>query len=126
MPPPKAVFCWHVRRLFKRGTFFERMQSGELTPVTKDHNPASAKMNQLLGTESQIVIYQNAAGVKVALVHQFVHPDGSLGGHGLPDPKWLLFENVTYVPLLPPEGGIKRVWFLLCEWLCGVWYKIFG
>lgn len=33
-----------------------------------------------------------------ALVHQYVRPDGSLGGSGQPDPKLLIEEGVTYIP----------------------------
>ena len=33
---------------------------------------------------------------KVALVHQVVLPDGSLGASGLPDPKELLVEDTVW------------------------------
>ncbi len=35
---------------------------------------------------------------KVALVHQYLRPDGRIGASGMPDPKWLLGEGEILVP----------------------------
>jgi len=41
-------------------------------------------MNQPAGTRSQIAHYFDAAGRKVAIVHQYVLPDCTYGGSGKP------------------------------------------
>ena len=48
------------------------------------------------GTRSQMVAYVDASGQRVALVHQYLRPDGTLGGSGRPDPKLLIEGGVTY------------------------------
>jgi hypothetical protein len=70
-----------------------------------------------------MVSYQDANHIEVALVHQYVKPDGTLGGHGYPDPKRLLIGQTFYIPKLAPESGIARKLFLTVEWLLGVLYK---
>jgi hypothetical protein len=47
-------------------------------------------------TKSQIVAYINSNGQQVALVHQYLKPDGTLGGSCKPDPKELLLGGVLY------------------------------
>ena len=34
---------------------------------------------------------------KVAMVHQYLRPDGTLGASGLPDPKRLLVNDLLYI-----------------------------
>jgi hypothetical protein len=48
-------------------------------------------------THSQIVRYFDPEGQKVAVVHQYLKPDNTLGGSGQPDPKWLLIGGVMYI-----------------------------
>jgi hypothetical protein len=43
----------------------------------------------------------DAKGHKVAVVHQYVRRDGSLGGSGNPDPKMLLEAGNLYRVLRP-------------------------
>lgn len=38
---------------------------------------------------SQTVEYFTKNGQRVARVHQYLRPDGTIGGKGRPDPKWL-------------------------------------
>jgi hypothetical protein len=42
---------------------------------------------------SQIIEYFDAEGTRVALVDQYLRPDGTLGGSGRPDPKRVLVGN---------------------------------
>jgi hypothetical protein len=56
---------------------------------TGQPNPAS---NQPVGTESQIVYYSRD-GMPVAIVHQYVLPDRTLGASGRPDPKWVVVRG---------------------------------
>lgn len=50
------------------------------------------------GTRSQIVYYLDAAGYRVAVVHQYVLPDDTIGGSGQPDPKYLRHGGIIYQP----------------------------
>ena len=87
-----------IRRLFNDGEFLARVQRGELTEalVTESHpSPPRASLPDC--TRSQILAYFDPQGVKVALIHQYLRPDGSLGASGRPDPKKLLLDGVLYV-----------------------------
>ena len=44
-------------------------------------------------TLSQIVKYLDASGRPVAVVHQYLLANGTLGASGRPDPKWLLHDG---------------------------------
>lgn len=62
-------------------------------------------MNQLPGTVSQRVEYWDTVQgrlVKIATVHRYVRPDGTLGASGLPDPKRVLHDGVLYAPHVKP------------------------
>ncbi|MEK7692793.1 MAG: hypothetical protein AAB349_01210, partial [Chloroflexota bacterium] len=48
------------------------------------------------GTVSHIVRYFDKGGRVVAIVHEFVLPDGSRGGSGRPDPKWVRIGPRAY------------------------------
>lgn len=43
-----------------------------------------------------MVSYVDDAGHRIFLVHLYVRLDGSIGGSGLPDPKWLFENGVVY------------------------------
>ena len=55
-----------------------------------------------LGSRSQIVAYRVPGLGKVALVHQYVRPDGTVRGR--PDPKYLVIEGVMYALHLKPPS----------------------
>jgi len=49
------------------------------------------------GTRSQILhYYTRDLKIKVAIVHQYLRPDGTLGGSGKPDPKQVFDDGVIY------------------------------
>lgn len=39
------------------------------------------------------MVYYSVAGDPVAIVHQYVLPDGMLGASGRPDPKWVIVRG---------------------------------
>jgi len=47
------------------------------------------------GTRSQMVAYFDGVR-RVALVHRYLRPDGTVGASGMPDPKELLDGGVLY------------------------------
>lgn len=52
------------------------------------------------GSQSQIVAYRLPDIGKIALVHQYVRPDGKIRGR--PDPKYLVVDGVLYALHLKP------------------------
>jgi hypothetical protein len=49
-------------------------------------------------TRSLTVSYVNGSGERIFLVHIYLRHDGSIGGSGKPDPKWLFEDGVVYIP----------------------------
>src|SRR5258707_1282052 len=94
--PRKYVPAWKIQELFNRGNYWRRMQQGEFTAVLKKDVLAPRKSWLPSGTRSQLVAYYNSAGTKIAIVHQYLKPDGTLGASGRPDPKLLLHRKVLY------------------------------
>ena len=45
------------------------------------------------GTRSQMVWYLGQDGQKLILVHQYLLPDGTIGGSGRPDPKRMVLDD---------------------------------
>jgi hypothetical protein len=111
---------WELRCRFNRGRYFERLQAGEFKTQTKIQKPNKKSM-QPAGTQSHIVLYFDpVTNEEIAKVHQYVLPDGSLGGHGLPDPKHLKVGDIRFKQkegpvekkdpsLFFPEGSVWRV-----------------
>ncbi len=91
--PARRTTPEEVRRLFNDGGYYEKLQRGELFAVLESSRPASAEAGQPAGTTSEIHVYFDLEMLRVAVVHQYVLPDGSLGGSGRPDPKRLLLDN---------------------------------
>ena len=77
----------------------EAALSGEVTTVLRsDRHPTRPKAGEPVCTRSQLVTYFDSSGRRIAIVHQYLRQDGSLGASGLPDPKWLIHEGEVLVP----------------------------
>jgi hypothetical protein len=64
----------------------KKAEDGELLQVVEREAPARRQANQPAGTKSRMVWYVDTDRVKIALVHEYRHPVGSIGGSGRPDP----------------------------------------
>jgi hypothetical protein len=71
---------------YERAILEKRARAG--TPYKDDPGPS----REPPGTRSQSVPYF-LMGVKIAVCHQYVRPDGSLGASGLPDPKLVEYQG---------------------------------
>lgn len=91
-PPIKRVTKGELRAIFNR-LYLADVLAGRLTEIIASDGRANPRMDQPTGTRSQIVHYFDAAGRKVAIIHQYVLPDGTYGGSGKPDPKMVLDEH---------------------------------
>jgi hypothetical protein len=79
------------RQRFRETGILERILNGELHADIFRNSLAKPSAGQPPGTRSQMVRYRDRAdGTTVVIVHRYLLPDGTLGGSGLPDPKWLL------------------------------------
>ncbi len=86
-----------LRERFAEGDYLNRAAQGEFgCCLRRERTPDS--IDEPPGTRSLAVSYVNAAGERVFIVHLYLRPDGSIGGSGKPDPKWLFEDGVVYIP----------------------------
>ena len=81
-----------LRQRFSALGILQQLGLGELIAVVRHENQARPESQQPPGTRSQRVAYMRGNQL-VAIVHQYVLPDGRIGASGLPDPKWLRDGN---------------------------------
>jgi hypothetical protein len=102
--PLKRVSKKELRDLFNRGAYCEKAQLGKVEEdIERSSNIAQElcrKLGMPLGSQSQIVAYRIPGMGKVALVHQYVRPDGTV--RGKPDPKYLVIDGVMHALHLKP------------------------
>jgi hypothetical protein len=97
-PPTCVISAAELRQMFQTHDFLGRLERGELTPrLIRERQLTVAKPGLPQGTQSQIIAYDDAGGVMVAVVHQYLLQDGSIGASGLPDPKRLLVNGLLYI-----------------------------
>ena len=78
--------------MFNERKLWERAQAGEYDQlIVRDGHPAAPLADEPFCTCSQII------AAIIAVVHQYLRQDGTLGAGGLPDPKRLLAEGVLHV-----------------------------
>ena len=83
-----------IREIFNREQFYQQTLDGRMKAVIKkDRQPDSPPPGEPVCTRSQIVLYYDQDNRWVALVHQYLRRDGTLGGSGKPDPKRLQYAN---------------------------------
>jgi hypothetical protein len=82
-----------MRQRFNDGQFYERTVSGELViKLRKSKHRDTPPTGEPVCTHSQILVYY-LGDSPVAIVHQYLRPDGSIGASGRPDPKWLALPD---------------------------------
>jgi hypothetical protein len=103
---PRVLLSEHDLRLrFNNGRYAELVAYGVLREqVIRNGHPAPERSGQPFCTRSQMIDYVDANNQVVAKVHQYVRPDGTLGGSGRPDPKALREEGTFYIRD-PGDGG---------------------
>ena len=99
LPKKLAVSPDEIRAHFNCMRLYCKAARGCLLAVVQDEYRAPASANQLPGTVAQVVYYYeripNGSRRRIAIVHQYLQRDGSLGASGKPDPKWLLLSDCT-------------------------------
>src|SRR6266480_714786 len=93
----QRVTAQQLRQMFNDGDYWGKTARGELYVLKQvDRHPALPKANVPVCTRSQLLSYHDRSGKKVAIIHQYLLPNGSLGASGKPDPKQLLHDGVRY------------------------------
>ena len=99
-PPVRRVSAAELRSNYDHEDFERRVASGEVTAVTRRNgHPSPVRSGQPECTRSQVIGYVDAQGGLLALVHQYLRPDGTIGGSGRPDPKVLLVDGELWTVL---------------------------
>lgn len=95
--PSKEVSPSELRQLFNEKRYWERAQEGEFTQIVLEtRHPSLPLANEPVCTKSQIVAYRDRRGRNVAIVHQYLRTDGTLGLSGRPDPKRVIYNLELY------------------------------
>src|SRR2546430_473180 len=103
MPGQKLVDARTLRQMFNAGQYWERLQAGQLGSRGGASRYPGPPFEPFC-TFSQIVRYYTLTQERVAVVHQYLRPDGTVGGSGRPDPKAISAGGVLYT-LDPDPGG---------------------
>jgi hypothetical protein len=83
-----------IRQYFNDSQFHERAKSGALvTRIKRNSHCLRPPAGEPFCTHSQIVYYYTRNGDLLAIVHQYLRPDGTIGASGLPDPKRLVLQD---------------------------------
>lgn len=108
MEPPvdRSIPLDELRRRFNEGAYPARADAGEFRQViTRDGHPSPERSGEPYCTRSQIIEYWTHGGQKIATVHRYLRPDGTVGASGKADPKVLIERGVRYRALEPVEGA---------------------
>jgi|SRR5579872_3287792 len=99
MANPRRIYvpAETLRNIFNEGGYWELAKQGKLHEKIYSEAPPQKSSHEPPGTLSQIVAYLDLKGRQVAIVHQYLRKDGSLGGSGRPDPKKLFHGGTIYV-----------------------------
>jgi hypothetical protein len=86
--------------MFNRAGCWEKVKVGVLrAAVMKENHPAPQPASEPFCTRSQMIFYTDEHEQEIARVHQYLRPDGSIGGSGKPDPKRFLHQGTIYIPI---------------------------
>ena len=106
MPGQQFVDVGTLRQMFNDGQYWQRLQAGQLVGVVGESRHPGPPFEPFC-TFSQIVRYFTLTQERVAVVHQYLRPDGTLGGSGRPDPKAINAGGMLYM-LDPDPGGQQQ------------------
>lgn len=101
-PSRQSVSDDKLRQLFNDNQYWEKVQAGEYSQaLRKDRHLGVAKPRLPFCTHSQSAVYFDGQGQPIAIVHQYLLPDGTIGASGRPDPKMVRVGDVTYILAAP-------------------------
>lgn len=90
-----------MRKIFNKSRYYKHALEGKvLTTIGKERHLPSPPKGEPFCTRSQYIIYCTQAGEFIAGVHQYLRPDGTLGGSGKPDPKRMIYKGQLFAVYL--------------------------
>lgn len=95
-----------LRLRFNEAGYFQKMLDRELLELPKEGRPAGPCSGEPPGTVSRMVYYRRPHGCLVAKCHRYDRPDGTIGGSGFDDPKWVQIDSIVY--WARSLGGTRR------------------
>lgn len=95
-----------IRHHFNNSQILERLQAGNITiEIDFNKHKDPPPNGEPFCTRSQILYLYERNGDPIAVIHQYIRPDGSIGASGLPDPKRLFLpDRIMFVHSKPPEN----------------------
>jgi hypothetical protein len=96
-PQVEPVSAKRLSELFDRGQYRERYSRGELKRKLYHEELAPLSAGQPANTLSQLFEYLDDGLKRVALIHQYRLPDGTLGASGREDPKQIVDDGIIYI-----------------------------
>src|SRR3954468_11316707 len=97
-PKPVYVSKAQIREAFNAHDFPEKIRKGEVSTRVEISNPAPSHLTFWQpGTMSRLVVYVGGNGTKLATVHEYRLPDGSIGASGFADPKRLVVGEELWI-----------------------------
>jgi hypothetical protein len=96
-PRTASISARELQDRFNAGGFIDRWERNELTAeyISNGH-PSPPKADEPVCTRSQEIALRNTRGRVVAIFHQYLRKDNSIGASGMPDPKMVLDRGVEY------------------------------
>ena len=111
---PRFVSEAGLRRRFAEGDYLNRALAGEFGCCLTRTKRARSR-DEPPGTQSVAASYVNESLHCIFLVHFYLRPDGTIGGSGKPDPKWLFVDGVVYVAAKQREPSDSLGFGTTCE-----------
>jgi len=94
--PFRRVSEAELRERFNRLGYREMLERGEIIALIERDELAKASWLPRC-TRSQVLhYYSRDLKTTLAVVHQYLRPDGSLGASGMPDPKQVYEDGTIY------------------------------
>ena len=93
-PKPEKTTKQHLRDIFNDDVFQSDLLKRTTHTVLCYDELAPEDSGEPPGTMSQIHDYINGTGNKLATIHRYHRPDGSIGASAKPDPHCLLIGGV--------------------------------
>ena len=125
-----------IRREFNACQFWERTKDGQLFAklARPERHADPSRSGEPYCSMSQTIDYFTPDGERVARVHQYLRPDGSIGGKGRPDPKWLRvggwvlgMRSIKAIPTIRRViRGLEDIYLGFFLKLTRLWRKIPG
>lgn len=96
-PPSAEVTQVELNQMYNAGHYTELIEAEiSLLKLKRNGHTAPEKSGLPHCTRSQMLRLYDSANVRIAVLHQYLLPDGTIGASGRPEPKALLLNRTLY------------------------------